>query len=138
MLFRSIIPREGYGEVERLAGQGSTLHKKHRLYLQHVGIVTPPENYASRLVRMFRSAGWRRLKLYALDPHDLALSKLERNAERDREDILHLAAAGHLNPNVLKERYQAELRPYLLARPAWHDQTLELWLAMCWPAPGPR
>ena len=35
---------------------------------------------------MFPAAPWKRLKLFALDATDLALTKLERNAERDRED----------------------------------------------------
>jgi len=44
------------------------------------------------------------LKLLALDATDIALSKLERNAERDREDVLCLARAGYIDPQVLKDR----------------------------------
>lgn len=83
---------------------------------------------------MFPSAPWGRLKLFALDATDLALSKLERNAERDREDVLRLAQAGLLDPHVIKERYYAEQRPYLLSKLPWHDKTLELWLQMAWPS----
>jgi hypothetical protein len=89
-------------DVEALAGLGSELHRKFRLYVQHVGIAILPSDYASRLTRMFPSASWKRLKLFALDPADLALSKLERNAQRDREDVLRLARAGYLNREVLK------------------------------------
>jgi hypothetical protein len=32
-----------------------------------------------------------RLRIFALDPYDLALSKLERNIQRDRDDVFHLA-----------------------------------------------
>lgn len=39
-----------------------------------------------------------------------------------------LARAGHLSAHVLRERYQNELRPSLLTREGWHDQTLELWI----------
>lgn len=74
--------------VEALAGLGSKLHRKYRLYLQHVTIATPPADYAMRLIRMFPLAPWKRLKLFALDATDIALAKLERNAERDREDFL--------------------------------------------------
>ena len=73
------------------------------------------------------------MKLFALDATDIALSKLERNAERDREDVLRLARAGYLDPQVLKDRYHEELRPYLLSKIPWHDKTLELWLEMAWP-----
>ena len=35
---------------------------------------------------------------------------------------------------IQKERYYAELRPYLLSKLPWHDKTLELWLQMAWPS----
>jgi hypothetical protein len=82
---------------------------------------------------MFPSAPWKRLNLFALDATDIALSKLERNVERDREDFLRLARAGYIDRQVLKDRYYEELRPYLLSRLSWHDKTLELWLEMAWP-----
>jgi hypothetical protein len=43
---------------------------------------------------MFPDESWNRLRLLALDPTDIALSKLERNADRDRDDVLRLARAG--------------------------------------------
>ena len=83
---------------------------------------------------MFPAATWKRLKLFALDATDLALTKLERNAERDREDVLRLAQAGYLDRRALKDRYLKEQRPYLLSRLSWHDKTLELWIEMGWPS----
>ncbi len=130
--FLAVIAQSPDDNVETLAGLGSKLHRKYRLYMQHVG-ATPPADYASRLTRMFPSAPWQRLKLLALDATDIALSKLERNAERDREDVLCLARAGYIDPQVLKDRYYQELRPYLLSKVPWHDKTLELWLEMAWP-----
>jgi G:T-mismatch repair DNA endonuclease (very short patch repair protein) len=59
---------------------------------------------------MFADA-WNHLRLYALEVHDVALSKLERNLERDRDDVQRLAQAGYLKPEILKERYYKELRP---------------------------
>jgi hypothetical protein len=73
------------------------------------------------------------LHLYALEAHDLALSKLERNWDRDRDDVQQLARAGHLKPEILRERYYNELRPNLLAHEARHDLTLRLWLESYWP-----
>lgn len=49
--------------------------------------------YASRLTCMFPSAPWRRLRLFALDATRIALSQLERNAERDRDDRTTLRAS---------------------------------------------
>lgn len=73
-----------------LAGQGSKLHKKHRVYLQVVGVAQVPVNYEDRLTKMFPET-LNHLRLFALDPCDLALSKLERNTQRDRDDVKHLA-----------------------------------------------
>ncbi len=131
--FLTVIAQSPDDDVEALAGPGSKLHRKYRLYMQHVAIATPPADYANRLTRMFPSAHWKRLKLFALDATDIALSKLERNAERDREDFLRLARAGYIDRQVLRDRYYEELRPYLLSRISWHDKTLELWLEMAWP-----
>ena len=74
-----------------------------------------------------------RLRLFALEAHDLALTKLERNFERDRADIEHLARSGYLNASILRERYIAELRPYVIGRQSWHDQTLDLWIESYFP-----
>ncbi len=124
--------RSGTGDVsyEALAGLGSDLYKRYRVYLQYVGIVTPPCDYAERLQRMFSGAQWTKLQLFALDPVDLALSKLERNSDRDREDVLRLAQAGYVDCGVLKARYLEEVRPYLLHQHEWHDQILELRIKM--------
>jgi hypothetical protein len=74
-------------------------------------------------------AAFRRLLLLGLEAHDLALSKLERNSARDREDIKFLARAAPLNLSVLESRYHSGLRPYL-ANAERHDLTLRLWIEM--------
>jgi len=109
-----------------LAGQGSTLHKRYRVYLQVVGVAQVPVNYEDRLRQMFPGA-FNHLRLFALDPYDLALSKLERNAQRDRDDVKHLARTVPLDLNVLREHYQKELRPNL-GNPGREDLTLKLWI----------
>jgi hypothetical protein len=58
---------------------------------------------------------------------NLALSKLERNTQRDRDDVKHFAQTVPLDLDVLKERYQKELRPYL-GNPEREDLTLKLWI----------
>jgi hypothetical protein len=128
--FVAAITESRADDLEHLAGMHSRLHRKYRLYLQHVGIATPPSDYAQRLTHMFPKAPWTRLKLFALDATDLALSKLERNAERDRDDFLRLARAGLLDLEAFKGRYFEEVRPYLLGNLPWHDKTVELWLTM--------
>ena len=86
-----------------------------------------PDNYEDRLQEMFRGS-FNHLRLFALDPYDLALSKLERNTQRDRDDVKHLARSVPLDLNVLRERYQKELRSNL-GNPEREDLTLKLWIA---------
>jgi len=54
--FLAVIAQSPDDNVETLAGLGSKLHRRYRLYMQHVGVATPPADYASRLTRMFPSA----------------------------------------------------------------------------------
>jgi hypothetical protein len=113
--------------LEGTAGRGSALHRKHKLYVQIVTVATLPDSYAERLMEMFAGA-FQRLRLFVLDPHDLALSKLSRNLELDLEDAKHLAKACDLDLALLKSRYYQELRPYLTGPVERHDLTLKLWI----------
>jgi hypothetical protein len=72
---------------------------------------------------------FKRLRICALDPYDLALSKLERNIQRDRDDVKYLARSIPLNLEILKERYDEELR-WQLGNPEREDLTLKLWIEM--------
>jgi hypothetical protein len=120
-------------ELQRLAGQGSALHKRFKVYVQPVTVASYPENYAERIVPIFPAFKLPHLKLFALEAHDLALTKLERNLDIDRQDVLELADAGYLDPETLRERYLSEFRPNLPAGVERHDLTLNLWMEMCWP-----
>jgi len=80
------------GQLTEIAGKGSPLHRKHKLYLDAITVATPPEDYEQRLVAMF-PRNWTHLRLYALEAHDIALSKRERNYDRDRDDVQQLARA---------------------------------------------
>jgi hypothetical protein len=126
--YSSVIPAVEATRLQSLGGVGSTLHSKYGVYLQHVGIVTVPENYSDRLTPVFPEA-FRHLLLFGLEAHDLTLSKLERNSARDREDVKFLARAAPLDLSPLEHRYRSELRPYL-ANTAKHDLTVRLWLEM--------
>src|ERR1700693_4661068 len=67
------------------------------------------------------SRAWPRLSLFALEAHDLALSKLERISSATATTCSSLHARAKLNPEILKQRYYSELRPNLLAHEARHD-----------------
>jgi hypothetical protein len=129
--FISITPAPARRRVIELGGFESDLHRRFGVYLDPVTVATAPDEYESRLTPLFPGA-WSKVSLYALEAHDVALAKLDRNFERDRDDVQRLARAGHLNRDVLQRRYVEELRPYL-SRASWHDQTLRLWIEAFWP-----
>lgn len=109
------------------AGTGSALHKKHKVYLQVVTVASIPENYESRLTELFVGR-LKRLRLFVPDPYDLALSKLTRNFDVDADDVKRLAATCALDLDVLKSRYEGEVRPIVIGPVDRHDRTLQLWI----------
>lgn len=124
--FVQVAPKGASASLLQLAGKGAELHRRHGLYLDLVTIVTLPEDYDQRLTEMFPGA-FKHIRLFALDPYDLALAKLERNIQRDRDDVKHLARTIPFDLDVLTARYEKELRPYL-ANPTREDLTLRLWI----------
>ena len=125
-------PTGALTELQRIAGHGSELERRFRVYLQVVRVAMYPENYASRLVPMWPGR-FQRLRLFALEVHDLALTKLGRNSDVDRQDVRQLAAAGLINAKTLQERYEEEYRPNLSSGEEKLDLTIKLWIEMCWP-----
>jgi hypothetical protein len=123
----AVIPRDATEVIEQIAGRGSPLAKKHRLYFQHVTIASLPESYTERL-RALLPRTFRKLRLFDLDAHDLALSKLTRNHPIDREDVAYLARTVPLRADVLRARYREELRPIIIGDPEVHDRTLAMWI----------
>jgi hypothetical protein len=121
-----VAPKSARDAFAKVAMQGGELHRKYKVYLDEVGVTQPPYDYESRLREMFPGA-FRNLRLMALDPYDLALTKLERNIERDRSDVRYLARAIPFDLNILRERYTTELRPYL-GNPAREDLSLRFWI----------
>ncbi len=115
-------------ELLDFAGQGGALHRRLRIYLDPVGVAPVPENYEERIKEIYPNA-FRRLRLFVLDPYDIALTKIERNIERDRDDVKHLAHVVPFDLEVLKARYHDELRVYL-GNPEREDLTLKLWEEM--------
>jgi hypothetical protein len=85
-----IRPRHAGEALLRIAGQGTALAAKHQLHFEHVTIAEYPEGYESRLTDI-TPRGFGRLRLKALEVHDLVLAKLSRNSPRDRADVEYLA-----------------------------------------------
>ena|SRR5579863_4333184 len=131
-----IAPGEQRGRLFEIGKQGGALHKRYKVYLDHVGVAKVPEDYEDRLTEMYPGVH-ERLRICALDPYDLALSKLERNIQRDRDDVKHLARTIPLDVEKLKERYEKELR-WQLGIPEREDLTLKLWIEMIEESSGTR
>lgn len=123
----SVVPSDARTLLE-LGIRGSDLHRQFKVFLDFVGIAHLPEDYEGRLVEMYRG-GFEHLRLLALDPYDLALSKLERNIQRDRDDVKHLARTVPFDLEILKHRYETELR-WQMGNPGREDLTLKLWIDM--------
>jgi hypothetical protein len=121
-----VLPSDSQAALVKLAGKNSELHKKHGVYLDLVTVATYPENYEERLAEVFPGA-CQHIHLFALDPYDLVLAKLERNLQRDRDDFAYLAQTVPLDLSILRNRYNDEMRAYL-GRPDREDVTLQLWI----------
>lgn len=110
----------------KVGGQGSELHKKYGVYLECVGVAPVPEDYDSRLAEIYPGT-FNHLRLFALDSYDLALSKLDRNQQQDRDDVKYLAEIVPFDLEILRKRYHKELRSQLHV-PDRGDSTLKLWI----------
>jgi Nucleotidyltransferase of unknown function (DUF6036) len=126
----SITPSTQREAFLQKGAEGSELHKKYKIYLDFVTVIQAfPENYDERLTEMFPGQ-LQNIRLFAPEAHDLALMKLGRNIERDREDVKYLACRGYLNAEDLERRYQKEMRPYIAVPENSADLTLTFWLEM--------
>jgi uncharacterized nucleotidyltransferase DUF6036 len=117
---------ERFSALIKLGGEDSALHRKYGVHLHCVTVAQVPDSYDERLTEMFPRS-FEPLRLFALDPYDLALSKLERNEQLDRDDVKHLARTIPLDLTVLQDRYHNEMRPYL-GVPTREDLTLKFWV----------
>jgi hypothetical protein len=125
--YRTLVPYNRINDLQQIAGPRSDLARKYKVHVQHTGVESIPENYANRLTEL-HAGRFKKIRLFVPDPYDLVLSKLSRNNGRDREDVAYLAKTKQLDPVVLRERYEKELRSILIGPPSRHDRTVEFWV----------
>lgn len=113
-------------DIATLAGQGSNLHKRHKVFVDVVTIADVPDRYEERLTPVL-GGSFKNLRLRVFERHDLVLPKLTRNSDRDRADVEAIAAGPGLDVDTLRRRYESELR-YKLGRPEREGLTLRLWI----------
>jgi hypothetical protein len=112
--------------IALLAGKDSPLHRRYQVYIDVVGVANVPADYESRLTTAFGDE-FTNLRMRMFERHDLVLAKIERNSDRDREDLEAIARGPGLDVAVLTQRYEQELRVFL-GRPDREDLTLSLWV----------
>ncbi|MFN7919487.1 MAG: DUF6036 family nucleotidyltransferase [Bryobacteraceae bacterium] len=92
----TVAPHSTSSRLVELAGKESALRRRHGVYLDVVTVATAPEDYEARASPLYPDE-WAKLCLFVLEPHDLALTKLEHNFELDRSDVEYLARSGYLD-----------------------------------------
>lgn len=113
--------------IDGAMGEGSVFHETFDYYAQGVGPETAvlPEGWQERLVTIQNSNT--DLKIgYCLDPHDLAVSKLIANREKDKAFVEHMLLHKMIDPAVLLQRLRRLVEQ--LGYSAAQTAALNLWV----------
>ena len=100
----SVVPYGSASHLLELAGKESALRTRHGIYLDIVTVASVPESYETRLTALYPECRTH-LRLFVLEAP-------------------HLARSGYLKAATLHQRDVDEMRPYVIGRESWHDQTL--------------
>lgn len=117
-----VVGIEGEGqlmtEALRLFGHATPKAQEHGLYLQLVppGLPPVPAKYKERASEAVE--GWVVIRLFELDDHDLAVTKLGRFKPRDTEDLRLMCEEGLLDASTLETR----LEGVMWSRKDWHEE----------------
>ncbi len=114
-------------KLEKLAGEGTPLAKKHQIYFQPANttlmLIAEPE-WQERSVEILKGR-LKHLRILAMGKEDLILSKLSRYNDRDREDIRFLAEERRADVKKLIAYYKVA-RGYYVGRLPALDQTFNI------------
>ncbi len=86
-----------------LFGKGTPNARQLGLYLEMVDAALPPLPHGFRKRCTDVPGDWRVIRLWRLEPHDLAATKLKSFRVQDREDLQFLCDAGLLRAGQLKQ-----------------------------------
>jgi hypothetical protein len=91
--------------VDGVIGEGSSFHSMNSYYAQGVSVSTAklPSGWESRVIAYNRSDA-EPSRAVCLDPHDLVVSKLVAERQKDTDFATALIAAGLVGPEILHER----------------------------------
>jgi hypothetical protein len=104
------------GKAIELMGEGSTLANALGLYLHPVpqGLPSLPQGFRQHCELV--DGGWKALRLWKLEIHDLAATKLKSFRPKDREDLQILCDRGLLNATKLRQALE-DAFPYRSPKP---------------------
>ena len=126
----SALVRENYQKLFELAGKGSELHEKYRVYLDLVGgVAVVPDDYAERL-RDITPSKFVNIRLLVMEPHDLVLTKVSRNYPHDIADVEYIARSTKLDVEVLRARFVAEVSHNVIGPPERTQGNLDFLIGM--------
>lgn len=91
-------------EAIALFGRGTPKAREHGLYLEEVPPGLPPIWGGCYNRATEADEKWRTIRLFHLEAHDMAVTKLTRFSRKDREDIQQMCDFGLLDADVLAER----------------------------------
>jgi len=119
----NINPLPAQEHLLTIAGLGSRLAKKHKLYLQRASVADLPYNYEDRLAEL--DLRLHHLRIFTLEIYDLVLSKICSPRPKDFEDAKYLITTQNLVYDILYARWQSDLQS-LVPHPERHETTLRL------------
>jgi hypothetical protein len=93
--------------AEQHYGEGTSNAEKLGFYLDVVEPAFPPTpaGFESRATQS--DGPWKAIRVFQLDAHDLAVTKLSRFRPKDRDAIRWLCDRGALDPSTLEERFES-------------------------------
>jgi hypothetical protein len=108
-------------DLEKIAGVGSALAKRHRAYLDIVAqgipfLPHPPQFNALEKL----NAQLQNFKVEVLDLVDVVVSKLKPFRAQDIDDISHVAGLGILDPKALVTRFESAVEYWSMDARASH------------------
>ena len=106
----SLIPNNRQRHLERLAGEASSLARRHKVHVHHAGIASVPENYGERLTELFPRR-FKNIRPMGLDPYHPVLSKFSRHMETHRGDVQYFVRTQKSAPACLRQHYGQGVKP---------------------------
>ncbi len=97
-------------QLVEMAGQGTALHRRHRMYVDIVGRAIPLLPWDP--VWHSLNLGLVHFDIEVLDVHDVVVSKLRRFSSSDRDDVRAMVEGGHLDHERMCDRVRGLLERY--------------------------